>query len=526
MRLMRHERANGKPAALAGALDALRSSIPWITLSATVALTLAGWIGMERNRMDEARAQFDRQTLTAESELRSRLASYEQMTRSAAAYAAAASPDLSRKGWHDFIAELQLDERFPGVQAIGFAERVPAAERAKHVKRRRAAGVADYAIAPAGERAQYFPIALSEPPGARDARGVGFDIYSEPVRRGAMERARDTGEAAITPRILLSAGKMPDAFFEPGFILYMPAFRAEAHPVSAEARANALLGFVCAILRAPEILRSVLDQGGMQMLDMRVADAATDRANAELFDSRAPDAETHRPAPAFSRHVAIPFGGHVWNVVFSSRPEYDQLVAARRPWALLGSGLLASFLLFVLTLTLVATWNRAHHLSMRDPLTGLYNRRYLDETIGRELPRARRQGESVGVIAVDIDHFKRLNDTFGHDAGDFVLRMLAEHLRAATRDSDIACRFGGEEFAIILPGATLEVTRARAEALRAAVEALRLEFGGQPLGHLTISAGVASMPPHAQDWNFTLQTADRALYAAKDQGRNRVVAAT
>ena len=183
-------------------------------------------------------------------------------------------------------------------------------------------------------------------------------------------------------------------------------------------------------------------------------------------------------------------------------------------------------LLFVLTVTLVATWNRAHQLSMRDPLTGLYNRRYLDETIGRELPRARRQHENVGVIALDIDHFKRLNDSFGHDAGDFVLRALAEQIRAATRDSDIACRFGGEEFGIILPGASLSVARDRAEGLRTAVESLRLEFDGKPLGSFTISAGVASMPPHAQDWSFTLQTADRALYAAKEQGRNRVVATT
>ena len=162
---------------------------------------------------------------------------------------------------------------------------------------------------------------------------------------------------------------------------------------------------------------------------------------------------------------------------------------------------------------------------MRDPLTGLYNRRYLEETMGRELPRARRLGESVGVIVIDIDHFKRLNDTFGHDAGDFVLERTGELLRAATRNSDIACRFGGEEFAVILPGATLLVARNRAEAIRAALESLEIDFEGKPLGPLTISAGVASMPPHGQDWTYALQQADRALYTAKQAGRNKVVAA-
>jgi diguanylate cyclase (GGDEF)-like protein len=191
----------------------------------------------------------------------------------------------------------------------------------------------------------------------------------------------------------------------------------------------------------------------------------------------------------------------------------------------LGAGILASVVLFFLTTALVAAWNRAHHLSMRDPLTGLYNRRYLEETMGRELPRARRLGESVGVIVIDIDHFKRLNDTYGHDAGDFVLERMGELLRAATRNSDIACRFGGEEFAVILPGATLLVARNRAEAIRAALESLEIEFEGKPLGPLTVSAGVSCMPPHGQDWAYTLQQADRALYTAKQAGRNKVVAA-
>jgi diguanylate cyclase (GGDEF)-like protein len=186
--------------------------------------------------------------------------------------------------------------------------------------------------------------------------------------------------------------------------------------------------------------------------------------------------------------------------------------------------LAATFLLFALTTMLVAAWNRAHDLSMRDPLTGLYNRRYLEETMGRELPRARRLGASVGVIVLDIDHFKQLNDTYGHDAGDRVLERTGDVLRAATRKGDIACRFGGEEFAIVLPGATLQVARVRAEAIRAALETMRVEMSGRPVGKLTISAGVAAMPAHAQDWSLTLRRADRALYAAKQSGRNKVMA--
>jgi diguanylate cyclase (GGDEF)-like protein len=227
----------------------------------------------------------------------------------------------------------------------------------------------------------------------------------------------------------------------------------------------------------------------------------------------------------FARRARVVLQGRTWTVEFLSRPEVDAALAASRPWAVLAAGLVASVLIFLLTLALVASWNRAHQLSMRDPLTGLYNRRYLEETMIRELPRARRFGQTVGVLVLDIDHFKRLNDTFGHDAGDFVLERTGEMLRAASRGSDIACRFGGEEFAVILPGAPLLAARNRAEGLRAAIESMQLEFGGRELGPLTVSIGVAAMPPHVQDWTLTLQQADRALYTAKQAGRNKVVAA-
>jgi diguanylate cyclase (GGDEF)-like protein len=181
---------------------------------------------------------------------------------------------------------------------------------------------------------------------------------------------------------------------------------------------------------------------------------------------------------------------------------------------------------FLLVIALVEAWNRAHHLSMRDPLTGLFNRRYVDETMGRELPRARRLRQSIGIIVLDLDHFKQLNDTYGHDAGDHVLQRVGELLRTAIRSGDIPCRFGGEEFGVILPGASLDNARHRAEAIRAAFSAMTLEFDGIRLSSLTLSAGVAALSPHDEDWARALRLADKALYTAKQAGRNRVIAAT
>jgi diguanylate cyclase (GGDEF)-like protein len=217
--------------------------------------------------------------------------------------------------------------------------------------------------------------------------------------------------------------------------------------------------------------------------------------------------------------------GRAWTLQFASRPAFDAVLQRHRPWTVAVAGSLASVVMFLLSTALVEAWNRAHHLSMRDPLTGLYNRRYLDETMPREMARARRAGENVGVIALDIDHFKRLNDSHGHDMGDTVLRRMGELLRTATRAGDIPCRMGGEEFAVILPGASPQATHYRAEAIRKAFHELHFDYEGRQVGPFTLSAGVSSLPPSALDWANGLRQADRALYAAKEGGRNRVMSA-
>jgi diguanylate cyclase (GGDEF)-like protein/PAS domain S-box-containing protein len=158
-----------------------------------------------------------------------------------------------------------------------------------------------------------------------------------------------------------------------------------------------------------------------------------------------------------------------------------------------------------------------------DKLTGLYNRHYLNARFEQELARARRKKDPLAVIMLDIDHFKRFNDTFGHAAGDHVLRELARVVIQSSRKSDVACRYGGEEFVLFLPEAPAEIALKRAEEIREALKALQLDWEGQPLGSVTLSAGVAIYPDHGQDPDTLLRFADRALYQAKQLGRDRVV---
>ena len=163
-----------------------------------------------------------------------------------------------------------------------------------------------------------------------------------------------------------------------------------------------------------------------------------------------------------------------------------------------------------------------HNLSIRDPLTGLFNRRYLEETLEREIRRAVRKNHPLGLIMLDIDHFKPYNDAFGHQAGDVVLREVGKFLRKSTRSEDIACRFGGEEFLLVLPEASLETTLQRAEEIRRGIKHLDVEFAGKVLGEITMSLGVSSYPQHGSTAEKLLATVDKALYQAKSLGRDNV----
>jgi diguanylate cyclase (GGDEF)-like protein len=158
-----------------------------------------------------------------------------------------------------------------------------------------------------------------------------------------------------------------------------------------------------------------------------------------------------------------------------------------------------------------------------DPLTGLHNMRYLRELLPREMLRAKRKDSPLAAIIIDVDHFKRVNDSLGHEAGDEVLKELGALLKKSIRASDIACRYGGEEFAIILADATSEGARRKAEDIRAAVKGLELHHGGKPIGGLTVSLGVALFPYHADQTTTLLRKAGEALYQAKEAGRDRVV---
>jgi len=164
--------------------------------------------------------------------------------------------------------------------------------------------------------------------------------------------------------------------------------------------------------------------------------------------------------------------------------------------------------------------------AVHDSLTGLYNRRYMMEMLEREVRRAIRSQDPVGVIMLDLDHFKNINDNYGHESGDVVLQELSRFLQTHVRQEDIVCRYGGEEFIVIMPGTSLDVCKARARSLWEGIKNIQIQAEGHTISHLSISIGIAMSSDNSiNDASELLRMADAALYKAKEKGRDTIVIA-
>lgn len=503
---------------------ALRSPIPWIALAVPLALTILGWQALWRVASDNAAVAFERRTVSAEAALAARLRDYEHMLVAGAAFMGA-SREVTRAQWAAFVGRLKLGERYPGVQTIGFAERVRRAGRDQHVARVRAEGLPDYDIRPPGERDDYVVIVFSEPYKGRNERVVGLDTYSQPALRAAIDRAFAQGEPSATEKVMIPVEDPAGAErAQAGFVMYVPVFRAGMPGTTPEERDAALLGFVFGTLRMDHLVASVLDPGLAQAVDARIHDGAPGPESV-LADLRARDASSREATPVFQRTGGLEVGGRKWTAIFASRPEFDARAQDAIGLGMLAAGVLASIAVFAFTVLLLASSKAAVDSSLRDPLTLLFHRGYLDEAMALELQRARRAQQPVGLIIVDIDGFKAIGEGSGKNVGELVLKQFGRLLELHTRDSDIKCRYGASEFAVGMPGATVENARARAERLREVLEMTSIEHGGRSLGVITLSAGVAAYPRDGEDWAAVAKAAHRALYAAKGAGRNRVAVA-
>lgn len=656
-----------------------RPVFAWIALCLLLGLTLWFWHYQDAEIHSSAADRFAYRISKRQEAIEERMHSYEQVLYGASGLFKA-SDRVSRDEWAVFVESLQLDKWLPGIQGVGFALMIPKDQKTRHEAEMRQAGFPDYAVYPAGEREIYSSIVYLEPFSGRNLRAFGYDMYSDPVRRAAMDMAMDTGEPALSGKVTLVQEMGQE--FQPGFVIYHPIYRKNMPHATVESRRAALMGFVYSPFRAGDLMLTIFND---PQRDIEVS----------LYDQRAlPENLLFDSAPAhqaghLSADREIDIAGRKWVLRFRSNSEFEKSMANPFLAVILLVGILVSFLVFAMlylniihtrrstldrrqlerssrevrylaemtdmlqscrscleaypivattmthlfpgmsgacymlnaagtALESVVEWGdappdckvfapedcwamrrgkvhlddqRCPHLqgyegksacfpmlaqskamgvlllqydpnnpevmhiehqmelahtvvdsislalanlqlreslqesSLRDPLTGLYNRRFMEATLERELWRMGRAGKHLAIAMLDLDHFKMLNDNFGHAAGDMVLKELGALMRSFRHGADIACRYGGEEFILILPEADSESVPARMESLRKSIESMRLYIDDRLLPGISVSIGIAIYPQHGEDPQRLIKIADEAMYQAKRAGRNRVVLA-
>jgi diguanylate cyclase (GGDEF)-like protein/PAS domain S-box-containing protein len=645
--LIRRDLSDG-PAVAATAV----APVAWLVLVVALMLTVWAWYAATAFVLGTARARFDVATEQISDQIEHHMSDYERMLTGAKGLFAA-SHQVDRHEWSEYIQMQKLALQYPGVQAVGFAPRVAPNERDALVRAVRAEGFADFNIYPRRARAEYFPVLYVEPLDEHNRRSLGFDMASEATRAEAMQRARDSGVSAVSGRVALVTETHGD--IHPGFVMYVPIYRGGVTPRALAARREQFHGFVYIPFAASTLFNAI-----QQIDDLEIAYQVYDDLNAAPYaliydaDSRIPGSDSAQAA-LFEGAREIEVGGRRWLITFRTRARFNAALPAYEPFVVLLGGTLASLLLFGIAWSLATTRARAlvlagemtqklrvseqrfrlladqsqglicehdsvgkllyvneaaarslgyapeemvgrnliEFLTPRvrerfadylarvnsgrdqgmfrilakggeehvwkydnarydvpgggvrvlghaqeitemvreqqalkaakqtaqeeaalDALTGLNNRRMFDQHLSHAIEHARRHNEKLALLFIDLDGFKKINDTFGHDTGDRLLRHVADTLARSIRKSDLAARFGGDEFALVLGNIhTREDVNAVARKLTERLQVPLAVEGGEVAAK--VSLGIALFPDDGDSAERLLRHADSTMYRVK-----------
>lgn len=550
------------------------------------------------------------------------------------------SDNVTRQEWHDFITALNIEENYPGMQGIGFSKMIHPDEVESIEQGMRKEGFASFSIRPLGEREEYSSILYLEPMDERNLLAIGYDMFSEPKRRLAMETARDTGLPSISEKVTLV--QEVDEEIQPGILMYLPLYKKGAKTESVEERRKALIGFVYSPFRMNDAMNKiVLDKS---ILNFKIYDGEDISEENLLYKSFEPSSST----PKHNIKKTLKVTNRLWHIYFSSTKKFENSTDTLYPLLMTSAGLIVQFfLLFIILmlfnsryllklqakeltklsqaveqspstivitdlygkveyaneaftkttgytkdeaigknprflksgktevkvysdmwahLTAGETWHgefinltkdgdeyieevkvspifqedgtisnyvaikeditdkkhseeRIHFLANFDSLTGLPNRFQLDERIKYAISIAKRDNESFSIMFLDLDHFKEINDTLGHDAGDALLIEMARRFKSVLREVDMVSRLGGDEFIFLLPNTNASGASNLAEKLLKIIE-VPCKFNTNDL-LVTGSIGIAIYPIDGLTQETLFKNADDAMYDAKHDGRNK-----
>lgn len=633
------EMMNRKDVPLRQLLRFRQGRMAWLLLLVSLAITAALWHFSVQLVADRTEARFKTQSLQLKTAVEERLLNYEQVLAGSAGLFAVAD-GVSRQDWRLYVNRVDIDRYYPGIQGIGYAERVAEPDVPDHIARLRSEGLADYLIYPVGEREEYFPVVYLEPGNERNRRAFGFDAFGDSRHRQAMDRARRTGEPTMTPRLVLVQESAD--YEQVGFLMYMPVYQGTVVPETPEQRQELLQGFVFSAFRMNNLFDGIVGLIA-PFLDVRIYDGGSVDRNALMYGSNLGSLDEDF---TFEMNQTVRHAGRSWLLQTRSTPAFDYLASDPRPLIVAVSGTLVSLLLFAFALALIrsrllaqasagryraitegasnitvvmdrrgrpmyaspsceailgfaperveeldleslvhaddrpklqasfeqalavpgravpvmharvrdmggewrdmegsytamldepgvhgvvlslrdltelkAAQSELHRLAFYDPLTGLANRQLFRDRLAHTVRRSRRTGEAAALMFLDLDGFKRINDTLGHDAGDTLLLHVSRWLTGCVREEDSVARLGGDEFVVLLsaiggPEAAARVAETILRRLRQRVRLNEHEVG------VTVSIGITMIPHDSEDTGVLMKYADLAMYQAKERGRN------
>lgn len=296
-----------------------------ITFAVFISLTLIGWSIVQDLEERHENARFDKQVAEVIHKIEHHFSGYEQVLKGALGHLLA-SPSVSRNEWRTYVNALRINERYPGIHGIGFAKYIPPSQLAAHTEEVRAEGFPSYNVWPETPRQAYTSIIYLEPFTGSNLRAFGYDMFSNAVRRAAMSRARDTGEAALTGKVKLVQETGED--IQAGILMYLPYYGAANLPKTVEERRASLGGYVYAPFRMDDFVRATLRRE-LDVLALRIFDGEAMAEDSLLFDS-----VKHRSGPLlvpkFKRVVTISLYGQTWAIEASSRPAFEKAIKITR----------------------------------------------------------------------------------------------------------------------------------------------------------------------------------------------------
>lgn len=506
--------------------------VAWFVLAVTLLLSTLLARNIQRNIDLQERRRFDDavwQTLTA---IEQRMAAYADTLNSVSSLFYA-SEHVTRREFQTYINTLHVPERYPGIQSLGFIRRVREFEQLAFAQqiteehRSNPCGYPEFPIFQTRRRTEYMLIVFVEPI-AQNRALFDRDILAEPACRAPMERARDTGEISASERIMLTHGERD----KPGFVLLLPLYQSGATLDSVEKRRRALIGYVFGNFLVNDLFHGIFGKRVVSNLgiDLEVFDGRQLTREQLLYDD---DTVIHSGETGYAspyRQVAeIDVGGRAWSLSFTALPAFHDKFSSKLPMLFFLAGTLLSFLLYRVILTRAvhaSEWHQYTEMLERqaryDALTNLPNRNFLLEQLRERLQKNPGNPGTMALLLIDLNGFKEINDTLGHQSGDTLLQQIGPRLQKLLRPTDMLSRLGGDEFGLMLTplhGAEDAETWAK----RMIDEIHRpFELDGITV-QIDASVGIALHPLHGADGSTLMRCADVAMYVAKKSHRGYAV---